>query len=51
MTFLRKVVDAKVSSYWIRIVCKIPLLALRNWPKAQARRATIGYIVYKDQDD
>ena len=28
-------------------VCKIPLFARRNRPKGQARRATIGYLVYK----
>ena len=33
----------------VTIVCKIPLLARRTRPKApagQARRATIGYLVY-----
>ena len=29
------------------IVCKIPLLARRTRPKGQARRAMIGYLVYK----
>ena len=29
------------------VVCKIPLLARRTRPKGQARRATIGYLVYK----
>ena len=29
------------------LVCKIPLLARRTRPKGQARRATIGYLVYK----
>ena len=29
-----------------RVVCKIPLLARRTRPKGQARRATIGYLVY-----
>ena len=32
---------------WYRIVCKIPLLARRTQPAGQARRATIGYLVYK----
>ena len=30
------------------VVCKIPLLARRTRPKGQARRATIGYLVYND---
>ena len=29
------------------LVCKIPLLARRTRPKGRARRATIGYLVYK----
>ena len=38
----------RVRSY-ITFVCKIPLLARRTRPrpKGQARRATIGYLVYK----
>ena len=32
----------------IHIVCKIPLLARRTRPVGQARRATIGYLVYND---
>ena len=30
----------------ITLVCKIPLLAQRTRPAGQARRATIGYLVY-----
>ena len=37
-------------SNWVTgviLVCKIPLLARRTRPVGQARRSTIGYLVYK----
>ena len=37
------------ASHWtsVAFVCKIPLLARRTQPVSQARRATIGYLIYK----
>ena len=37
---------ANIGMYHM-LVCKIPLLARRTRPGGQARRATIGYLVYK----
>ena len=35
-----------IFSAMLEVICKIPLLARRTRPVGQARRATIGYLVY-----
>ena len=45
---VRVCVAAKVRmTIPLPLVCKIPSLARRTRPAGKARRATIGYVVYK----